>query len=50
MTFHGVNAHRFYTYAQQQNQNYLRSFPSVNGASTHQGDISYAPPSLHPGF
>ncbi|KAF9889033.1 hypothetical protein FE257_008010 [Aspergillus nanangensis] len=41
---------RFHLHAQADNLNYLASPPTVSGASTDQGNVSYELPSLHPGF
>ncbi|KAE8404919.1 hypothetical protein BDV37DRAFT_271126 [Aspergillus pseudonomiae] len=40
----------FYKHSQEQKQNYMKSLPTVSGASTDQGNVSYELPSLHPGF
>ncbi|OJJ66150.1 hypothetical protein ASPBRDRAFT_35379 [Aspergillus brasiliensis CBS 101740] len=43
-------ADTFYAHCQSQGLDYIRSIPTVSGASTDQGNVSYALPSLHPGF
>ncbi|KAL6230145.1 hypothetical protein BDW75DRAFT_245103 [Aspergillus navahoensis] len=43
-------ADKFYAHSQDQGLNYMKTIPVVSGASTDQGNVSYALPSLHPGF